>query len=75
VKLLNFEFLLENFDPLPMVYRPPYPWYFDPPIHGILTPLPMVYRPPYPWYFDPPAHGISTLLPMVYQTLSYGIMN
>jgi hypothetical protein len=29
--------------PLPMVYRPPYPWYFDPPIHSILTPLPMVY--------------------------------
>ena len=37
--------------PLPMVYRPPYPWYFDPPIHGILTPLPMVYRPPLPMVF------------------------
>ena len=24
--------------PLPMVYRPPYPWYIDPPTHGILTP-------------------------------------
>ena len=58
-----------------MVYRPPYPWYINPPIHGILTSLPMVYRPPNPWYFDPPAHGISTPLPMVYQTLSYGIMN
>ena len=67
-----------------MVYRPPYPWYFDLPnhdistpltmvyrhaTHGILTPLPMVYRPLNPWYFDPPAHGISTPLPMVYQTL------
>ena len=39
--------------------RPPYPWYIDPPTHGIST--------PYPWYIDP--------LPMVYQTLSYGIMN
>ena len=27
-----------------MVYRPPNPWYFDPPAHGILTPLPMVYQ-------------------------------
>ena len=49
-----------------MVYRPPYPWYIDPPIHGISTPLPMVYRPPYPWYIDPLNHGISTPLPMVY---------
>ena len=39
--------------PLPMVYRPPYPWYIDPPTHGIFTHLPMVYRPPNPWYFDP----------------------
>jgi hypothetical protein len=30
--------------PLPMVYRPPYPWYIDPPTHGILTPLLMVYQ-------------------------------
>jgi hypothetical protein len=36
---------------LPMVYRPPYLWYFDPPIHVIST--------PYPWHFDPP-------LPMVF---------
>ena len=43
-----------------MVYRPPYPWYIDPPTHGILTPLPMEYRPP---------------LPMEYQSLSYGIIN
>jgi hypothetical protein len=47
-----------------MVYGAPYPWYIDPPIHGILT--------PYPWYFDPlpmvhrpPIHGIFTPLPMV----------
>ena len=67
--------------PLPMVFWPPYPWYIDPPTHGILTPypwyidppthgiltpLPMVYRPPYPWYFDPPTHGILNPLPMVF---------
>ena len=39
--------------PLPMVYRPPYPWYIEPPTHGILTPLPMEYRPPYLWYIKP----------------------
>ena len=38
--------------PLPMVYWTPYPWYIDPPIHGILTPLPIEYQPPYTWYFD-----------------------
>jgi hypothetical protein len=38
--------------PLPMVYRTPYPWYFDP--------LPMV--------FWPYALGISTSLPMIYRT-------
>jgi hypothetical protein len=52
-------------DPLTMVYRPSYPWYFNPllpmvyqpPTHCILTPLLMVYRhpthgilTPYPWY-------------------------
>ena len=51
-----------------MVYWPPYPWYIDPPTHGILTLLPMEYRNLYPWYFDPPIHGISTPLPMVYWT-------
>ena len=40
------------FDPLSMVYWPPYPWYIDPLTHGILTPLPMEYRPSYTWYFD-----------------------
>ena len=31
--------------PLPMVYRPPYPWFIDidPPTHGISTPQPMVF--------------------------------
>ena len=59
-----------------------YPWYIDPPTHGIwpptndiltpypwhFNPLPMLYRPPYPWYIDPPIHGILTPLPMVYRT-------
>ena len=55
-------------DPLTMVYRPSYPWYFNPllpmvyqpPTHCILTPLLMVYRrptrgilTPYLWYTDP----------------------
>jgi hypothetical protein len=60
--------------PLPMVYRPPYRWYIDPPIHGILT---------------PPTHGISTPLHMIFGhpqgiilwgmrvivPVSYGILN
>jgi len=54
------------FDPLPMVYRPPYPWYIDP--------LPIVYGPhtygiltPNPWYFDPLlTHGLLTTLPIVF---------
>jgi hypothetical protein len=33
---------------MPMEYWTPYPWYIDPPTHGISTPLSMVYRPPYP---------------------------
>jgi hypothetical protein len=58
LKLLKFNFFLENFDPLPMVYRPPYPWNIDPPTHGISTP---------PTYgiLTPPAHGILNPLPMV----------
>jgi hypothetical protein len=47
------------FDHLPMIYRPPYPWYFDPPHH--------------PWYFDPPTHGISTILLMVFWPPIHGI--
>jgi hypothetical protein len=72
LKYWNFYFNLYIFlkfwtfiTPLPMVFRPPYPWYIDHLNHGILTPLPMVYRPPYPWYIDPLNHGISTPLPMV----------
>ena len=82
LKLLNFNFFLENFDPLPMVYRPLYPWNIDPPTHGISTPLPMVfwppthgiltplsmvYWPPYPWDIKPSTHGILTPLSMVYR--------
>ena len=33
---------------IPWVEGSIYPWYIDPPTHGISTPLPMVYRPPYP---------------------------
>ena len=36
--------------PLPMLYRALYPWYIEPPTHGILI--------PYLWYIDP--------LPMVF---------
>ena len=55
-------------DPPPMVFWPPYPWYIDPPTHGILTPQSMVYWPPYPWYIDPLTHGIANPLPMGYRT-------
>jgi hypothetical protein len=51
---------------LPMVFWPPYPWYCDPPNHGISTPVPMVFWPPYQWDIEPPTHGISTPPPMVY---------
>ena len=40
-----------------MVYINPYPWYFDPPSHGMLT--------PYPRYVEPLRHGILNSLPMV----------
>jgi hypothetical protein len=58
-----------------------YPWYFDPPTHGIsnppthgiltpypwyINPLSMVYWPLCPWYIDHPTHGISTPQPMVF---------
>ena len=52
-----------------MVYRTPYPWYIEPPTHGILTPLPMVYQTSYPWYSDPPTHGT-----FVYRTPYLGIL-
>ena len=43
-----------------------YPWYIEPPVHGISQHLPMVFWPPYPWYFDPYINGISNPLPMVF---------
>ena len=46
---------------LPMEYQIPYPWYFRPSTHGILT--------PYPWYIKPPIHGISDPLPIVFWPL------
>jgi hypothetical protein len=53
--------------PIPMVYWPPYPWYIDPPTHGILTRLSMVFY-PLPMVFWSPTHGIiSTTLPVVYR--------
>ena len=58
---LKFRFFLKFWN-----FITPYPWYFDPPTHGISTPLPMIYWPPYPWYIDPPTHGILTPLTMVY---------
>jgi hypothetical protein len=64
----TLNYFLENFDPLPMVYRPPTDGISTPPTHGILTSLPMEYRPHYPWYIDPPTYGILTPLPMVYWT-------
>jgi hypothetical protein len=43
--------------PLPMVYRPPSPWYFDPPAHEIST---------------PPTYGILNPLLWYYELLSFG---
>ena len=64
-----------------MVYWPPYPWYIDPPTHGILTPLTMVYRPPIhsilaplPMVYRPPTHGILTPLTKVYRPPTHGIL-
>ena len=87
---LDFFEILKFYNSLPMVFRPlypwyfnppthgisnTYPWYFDPPTHGILNPLPMVYPIPIHGILTPPTHGIFTPLYMIYQTLSYGIMN
>ena len=53
-----------------MVYRSPYPWYFDP-LHFLFLnsessktplkyiPLPMMYSTPYLWDIEPPTHGIA----------------
>ena len=47
-----------------MVFWPPYPWYFDPPTHGILI---------HPWYIDPPTHGILTPYLWYIEPLTHGI--
>jgi hypothetical protein len=61
-----------------MVYRSPYPWYFDP-LHFLFLnsessktplkyiPLPMMYSTPYLWFIEP--------LPMELRTPTYGIAN
>ena len=52
-----------------MIYRPSYPWYFDPPTYGILTLISMLYRPPIHGMLTDthdiltPTHGISTPYP------------
>jgi hypothetical protein len=70
------------FYPLPMVFRTPYPWYFDPryprylyaPTHGIWTPLPMAYWTPYRCYFYSLTYGVSNPLSTVYWTPVHGIL-
>jgi hypothetical protein len=81
-----------HFYALSMEYRPSthgilthlYPWYFEPPNHGILTPIHDISTPhswyiesPYPWYIDHVTHEILTPYPwyidpppMVYRPLS-----
>ena len=65
-----------------MVYRTPYPWYFEHPKQGnrpltsgiwnpytwYLKPLSMVYWILYPWHIEPSMHGIWNPLSMVYRT-------
>ena len=58
-----------------MVYQTSYPWYIEPPGHGI-------YWTPYAWYIEPPTHGslppthdIANSLPMEHTTPCYGVMN
>ena len=73
---LDFLEIFKFYYPLThSIYWAPYPWYFDPPTHGILTTLTMVYWPPYPWYIDPLTHGISTPLTMVFRPPTHGILN
>ena len=55
------------------IWSSAYPWYIDPPTHGISTPQPMEYQPPYPWYINPPTYGILTHLPMVFWPPTHGI--
>ena len=56
--------------PLPMVYWPLYPWYFDPPTHGISNPLSMVFWPAYPWYIDPHTLPRWYIDPLTHVTLT-----
>ena len=66
-----------------MVYWTPYPWYIEPPTHGILNPVSKVFWTHYPshieptahciltpyiWYINPTIHGISNSMSMVYRT-------
>jgi hypothetical protein len=45
-KKLNHKTRLWNVKNFFTVFCPPYPWYIEPPPHGILTPLSMVFLPP-----------------------------
>jgi hypothetical protein len=47
-KKLNHKTRLWNVKNFLTVFWPPYPWYIEPPTHGILTPLSMVFLPPPP---------------------------
>ena len=57
-----------------MVLWPPYPWYIDPHIHGILTPLSMVYRPPYLGILTP-THRSVTPISVVFCPLTHAILH
>jgi hypothetical protein len=44
---------IKYIEPLIHVIFNPYPWYIDPPTHGILIPPTHGISNPYPWYIDP----------------------
>jgi hypothetical protein len=72
----NFEALIHCIsNPLYMVFRTPYIWYFEPPTYGIWNPLPMVYRNPAYSILITYPYGISNSLPIVYLTATHGIFN
>jgi hypothetical protein len=50
---------------IPMIYRPPYPWYLTP-YQWYFDALPMAFWPPTHGISTPLIHGILTHLPMVY---------
>jgi hypothetical protein len=65
---------------LPLVFWPPYPWYFDHPYPWYIDPPPMVFWPPthgiltlYLWYIEPFTHGIPTPISMVFWPPTHGI--